>query len=1052
MESRSQRPLVGRARERAAIGTAAEALSDGRGRVVVIVGEPGIGKSRLLGHLADRVETAGATVLGARASEFEGDLPFALWTEALDPHLAAAGDRRLSRLGLSDPEPLAAVLPALGPLAGRAAARDLEPAARADADRHRIHRALRDLVGRLAAVRPLVLCFDDVHWADPSSADVLAALVRRPPHGPVLLALAARTGRLPAAIAAALGDAARDDRLLSLDVMPLSEAEAAELVGDARIYARAGGNPFYLEQLARSGDSSPMRAAPDDDVPPPVAAALGAELAELGPEARRLLDGAAVAGDPFDPGLAAAVAELPEPDALRALDDLLAHALVRPAGAPRRFAFRHPVVRHAVYVGAAGGWRLGAHARAARALELQGAGPVQLAHHVEQSAAPGDAGAVALLTAAAAELRPLAPAGAARWYAAALRLLPAAAGGASPPARTEDRERAGSDAPGARTEDRERAGSDAPGTRTEDREPAGSDAPGARTADRDWAGSDTRGVRTEDREPVGSDARGARTEDRERAGSDARGARTEDRDWAGSDAPGASATQLRSRLADAQASGGDPLGARATLLDALRTAGPADRLALTVALANQEWRLGANADARRRLQVALGYLPAAPSPDRIRLRLALALTALMECELAEAQAQCQDARDDARAVGDPVTELAALACLAVARASAADPAAPAAIDASADVLERITPEQLATRLPALWMHGRARRSLGRFGDAVADLRRGAAIAADTGREAVLLLMTVESVAPLIQLGRIREAIDAADDGIELARLAANPQTLLWAHCALAEARLAAGDVGEALRHGEEAAALGTRPDFYAAGQPGWCLGAALTAAGNADQALPTLSDALGGPELPRVLPADRPAAASDLVEAHLALGEIAEAGRVLEHVPGASAATELARSAALHAAGRAEEAVRAAAAAREAASNAPLLAARADLAAGRALALAGDRPAAIDALTASEAAFDRFGARRRRDEAVRELRRLGRRVVRASAEGADGALTAREREIAALVSAGRTNREVAEQLVLSPRTIEAHLRSIYGKLGVRSRVELAGAMQRDSSA
>jgi DNA-binding NarL/FixJ family response regulator len=98
---------------------------------------------------------------------------------------------------------------------------------------------------------------------------------------------------------------------------------------------------------------------------------------------------------------------------------------------------------------------------------------------------------------------------------------------------------------------------------------------------------------------------------------------------------------------------------------------------------------------------------------------------------------------------------------------------------------------------------------------------------------------------------------------------------------------------------------------------------------------------------------------------------------------------------------------------------------------------------------AAESTLDGFGARRRRDEAVRELRRLGHRVVRAAeghpSSGGLAGLTAREREIAELVAAGRTNREVADQLVLSPRTIEAHLRNIYSKLGVRSRVELARA-------
>ena len=109
------------------------------------------------------------------------------------------------------------------------------------------------------------------------------------------------------------------------------------------------------------------------------------------------------------------------------------------------------------------------------------------------------------------------------------------------------------------------------------------------------------------------------------------------------------------------------------------------------------------------------------------------------------------------------------------------------------------------------------------------------------------------------------------------------------------------------------------------------------------------------------------------------------------------------------------------------------------MAEGRALA---DRAEAIAALLEAEAAFASFGAQRRRDEAVRELRRLGHRVRARPATSGDGDLTAREREIAELVAAGRTNREVAAQLVLSERTIEAHLRNVYAKLGVRSRVEL----------
>jgi hypothetical protein len=572
-------PLVGRAAECAAIAGALEAFRVRPGGVVAIEGEPGIGKSRLLAHLAATAE--GCTVVRARASEFEHDLPYAVWTEALDRHLADLGERRLRRLGMGDADALAAVAPALGG-AGDAA------------DRHRTHRALRDLLRRLAASSPLVVCFDDIHWADPASIDALAALLRRPPDGAVLLACAAREGQWPPALVAALADALREDRAVALALAPLSEAEAAALVGDAAatIYAQAGGNPFYLEQLARVADGGARGALTLGDVPPAVAAALAAELATLTDDARALLDAGAVAGDPFDADLAAEIADQPEATALKALDELLEHALARPGDAPRRFAFRHPVIRHAVYEAIPAGRRLAAHARAAAALERRGAGAVQRAHHVEHAARAGDEDAVALLTAAAEELQAPAPATAARFYEAALRLVP----GASP-----------------------------------------------------------------------------------------------------------DQTRIRARLADAQAAAGDPGAARETLAAALEAAAQEDRLALTVALANQEWWLGGHEDARRRLHVALGELPAEPSPDRIRLRLALALTALLGCELGEAAGHASDAGDDARAIGDPVFEVAALAAGGVAGASdARGQDAVDRVDDAAVALGRLTDAQLATRLPALW--------------------------------------------------------------------------------------------------------------------------------------------------------------------------------------------------------------------------------------------------------------------------------------------------------------------------------------------------------------
>ncbi len=160
-------------------------------------------------------------------------------------------------------------------------------------------------------------------------------------------------------------------------------------------------------------------------VPAAVTASLSEELESLSQPARALLDGAAVAGEPFELDVAAAIAELEPSIGFDALDELLARDLVRPTQVPRRFVFRHPLVRRAVYASTGGGWRLAAHARAAAALEQRGAAAAERAHHVEHSANQGDEAAIALLVEAGEETASRAPGAAARWFEAAQRLLPA---------------------------------------------------------------------------------------------------------------------------------------------------------------------------------------------------------------------------------------------------------------------------------------------------------------------------------------------------------------------------------------------------------------------------------------------------------------------------------------------------------------------------------------------------------------------------------------------------------------------------------------------------
>jgi tetratricopeptide (TPR) repeat protein len=147
----------------------------------------------------------------------------------------------------------------------------------------------------------------------------------------------------------------------------------------------------------------------------------------LSDRARLVLEGAAVAGDPFEPELAAAAAGTSEASALEALDELLALDLVRGTEVPRRFRFRHTLIRRAVYESTPAGWRLGAHGRSAEALATRGASATARAHHVERSAREGDAAAVATLREAGDAAAQRAPASAAIWFSHALRLLPDAA-------------------------------------------------------------------------------------------------------------------------------------------------------------------------------------------------------------------------------------------------------------------------------------------------------------------------------------------------------------------------------------------------------------------------------------------------------------------------------------------------------------------------------------------------------------------------------------------------------------------------------------------------
>ena len=429
--SHSAGRLVGRVRELEAIDAALD-RSRTRGACLAFSGALGLGKSALLRELEARADARGDLVLTGVGSEWEAAVPYGVTSGAVADYLAGLPAPALGRLTGGLTHELLPALPAL-------ATAEAPPHPTVEAERYRTHRALRTLLVRLAERKPVAIVLDDLHWADGETAELVAHLIRHPP-ARTLLAIGFRPAQLGEAARSAVERGRRDGRVELFELAPLTAAQSADLVGpDVPEAARpslvrdAAGNPFFLEQLARRAQEVGASAGahvsqPPADVPPAVLAAIESELAGLPEDQRRLLDCAAVAGEPFEIDVAAAAAELPEDVALGALDGLLAGELLHPADSPRRFAFRHPVVRQAVYAGTGGGWRIAAHARVAAELRDRGAPAVRRAEHVERSARPGDEDAIATLVDAGRAVAPQAPAAAARLFQAALDLLPAGDG------------------------------------------------------------------------------------------------------------------------------------------------------------------------------------------------------------------------------------------------------------------------------------------------------------------------------------------------------------------------------------------------------------------------------------------------------------------------------------------------------------------------------------------------------------------------------------------------------------------------------------------------
>jgi ATP/maltotriose-dependent transcriptional regulator MalT len=964
---RVHEPLVGRGEELDALERVLDELNGGPPGAIVLVGELGIGKTRLLSELAARAELRGHLVVSGSASELERELPFSVFVHALDEYVESLDPNLLATLDDDVQAELAHVLPSLSALAaGRAVALQHE--------RYRSHRAVRALLECLAQTRPLVLVLDDFHWADPGSVELLGALLRRPPAAAVLMAVALRPRQTPERLAAALERAHRAVALTRLEVGALTPAEARELLGErvdaggaAVLYQESGGNPFYLEQLARSPEhaagatTAPGISLTGLEVPRAVAASLSEELVLLSDDGRLVLEGAAVAGDPFEPELAAAAAAITEAAAMDAVDELVRLDLVRTTDVPRRFRFRHPLVRRAVYEATAGGWRLGAHERCSEALAARGVAAAGRAHHVERSARQGDVEAVAVLRDAGESATRLAPESAARWFGAALRLLPETA-------------------------------------------------------------------------------------------------------------PAPERVELLLVRAGAFAAAGQFTDAHETLLEALAIV-PAQSSALhktvVTACAGVERFLGRYEQAHARLMRALRDLPELASVESVGLLIELTLNEFYRSRYEAMDHWAGRAVADAKTLGDTALMAAALAmpALADAMTGRTDRARSHRADAAA-LVDELSDDELSLRPDAAAWLAAAEIYLDLYAEADAHATRALRLARATGRGDPLFRLY--PILPRIWYVRAKlaEAAELLDGAIEAGRLLGSPPALAGNLFNRSVVAVAAGDLDLALATAEEGVELTHHlDDGFVKAWASVRLAGVLLETGRPDRAVELLLGRIGGEQAELIPGGWRVYCLELLTRGWLALDRRGEAQRAAVLAGGAAAAMRLplatawadrAAAAVALSFGDTFRATERALASADAADQvgAPIESALSRMLAGQALAQAGQRDRGVTEFERAAAAFDACGALRYRESAERELGKLGRRRPhrRTRAGKTDGtgidSLSERELQVARLVVDRKTNPEIAAELFLSQKTVETHLRNIFRKIGVSTRVELARAVER----
>lgn len=392
--------FVGREAELSQLTTALDDAFAGRGRLALLVGEPGIGKSRLAEELVRRARSRGASTMIGRCWEAGGAPAYWPWVQSLRAHLRATPrDRLREELGSSGPH-LAHLLPELRELFP-----DIPEPIPVDAEsaRFRLFEAVSTLLANAGRHRPLVLVLDDVHAADEPSLLLLRFLARElggnrvlvvgayrnvdPSPSDPLTATLTELAREPVTRTIVLGGLGEDDvrRFIELTT---GESPGTDLV--AAIHEETEGNPLFVGEIVRllasEGSLSPD-AAPRVVIPQSVRDVIARRLRHLSETCAHTLLLASVLGREFPLSVLARMADLPEDELLDVLDEAMRDRVVTDVpGAPAVLRFAHVLIRDTLYEGLTTARRVRLHRRALEALEsLYGEGSnrarAELAYH-----------------------------------------------------------------------------------------------------------------------------------------------------------------------------------------------------------------------------------------------------------------------------------------------------------------------------------------------------------------------------------------------------------------------------------------------------------------------------------------------------------------------------------------------------------------------------------------------------------------------------------------------------------------------------------------------